>query len=519
MYRPLKYLIFKNISILSFTTIWSLAINIFLTPYIVHTIGVEKFGIWIIVMILTNYMGLFDLGTNSATVKFIAELYAKKDFKGISSILFSGFIFNLVTGSILILLVLILLNPIISFFNIKHEYFHETTLIIKISIILFGVSNILNVFGSFFSGTQRFQVIKGIDFFLTFPNLIATILFLALNYGLMGLIYSRIIVVILRLILITYFLRKTFPPKSINIDFTLLSFLKPLLKFGLTMQLSSINQLISQHIDKILIAHLIGISYAAYYEIGSKINNYTKRLLINIVIPLIPASSEIYALKDMDRLWQLYNTGSRYLTIISIGVLGFIFMMSDSIIYLWMGEGFEKSRIITKILCVGFAINFIASIPQAIAIGIGKPSLELKSGTLSLIINVSLSYFLIIFMGYSGAAYGTTMAFIASSCYFYIIFLREFRKKIFQSIIFLIGPIISLVSSILFCYLFIPSIKGFFILNDKISIATFISFVGFIFVIIYFVLLVLTRSLSRKDYDFFMVLIKRFKDRDQYINA
>ena len=52
--------------------------NLFLLPFIVHSLGKEYYGgIWVIIGTLTAYLGLLDLGTGTAFVKFISEYYTK----------------------------------------------------------------------------------------------------------------------------------------------------------------------------------------------------------------------------------------------------------------------------------------------------------------------------------------------------------------------------------------------------------------------------------------------------------
>ena len=46
---------------------------LFLTPYIINSIGVERYGIWAIAVAITGYFGLLDFGLGESFVKYIAE--------------------------------------------------------------------------------------------------------------------------------------------------------------------------------------------------------------------------------------------------------------------------------------------------------------------------------------------------------------------------------------------------------------------------------------------------------------
>jgi O-antigen/teichoic acid export membrane protein len=49
----------------------NLVVMFFLSPFILHTLGITQFGIWQILMVLTGYMGILDLGVRASTGRHI----------------------------------------------------------------------------------------------------------------------------------------------------------------------------------------------------------------------------------------------------------------------------------------------------------------------------------------------------------------------------------------------------------------------------------------------------------------
>ena len=68
---------------------------LFLTPYIIRHIGIERFGLWAIVGVMTGYFGLIDCGIGTSFVKYIAEFYTKKEVDKINQLVSTGVIFYL----------------------------------------------------------------------------------------------------------------------------------------------------------------------------------------------------------------------------------------------------------------------------------------------------------------------------------------------------------------------------------------------------------------------------------------
>src|SRR5438132_13334946 len=55
-------------------------VGIFLSPYILHRLGDEAFGIWILIFSATGYYGLFDLGIRSSIVRYVAKYSTTQDY-------------------------------------------------------------------------------------------------------------------------------------------------------------------------------------------------------------------------------------------------------------------------------------------------------------------------------------------------------------------------------------------------------------------------------------------------------
>jgi len=55
----------------------SIVIAFMLSPFLVHTLGDTKYGVWSILAALTGYMALLDLGISSAIARYVAKYPAE----------------------------------------------------------------------------------------------------------------------------------------------------------------------------------------------------------------------------------------------------------------------------------------------------------------------------------------------------------------------------------------------------------------------------------------------------------
>ena len=90
--------------------IWGLSIALFTTPYIVHKLGMESYGLLMTVGIVTNYFWFMDLGLGQATVKYVAEHVAREEWDEVNRIFWTSFLAYAVLG-ILAALAIIAIAP------------------------------------------------------------------------------------------------------------------------------------------------------------------------------------------------------------------------------------------------------------------------------------------------------------------------------------------------------------------------------------------------------------------------
>jgi O-antigen/teichoic acid export membrane protein len=65
----------------------NLIVGIVLSRYIVRKLGVERYGIWVLVFSILDYLWFFDLGLNTAVTNFCARYLATKEPKKINEVI------------------------------------------------------------------------------------------------------------------------------------------------------------------------------------------------------------------------------------------------------------------------------------------------------------------------------------------------------------------------------------------------------------------------------------------------
>src|SRR5271166_4829158 len=71
-----KLQIIRNVSSNWVALAVNILVGIFLSPFILHRLGDEAFGLWVLIFSLTGYYGIFDFGIRSSLIRYVSKFQA-----------------------------------------------------------------------------------------------------------------------------------------------------------------------------------------------------------------------------------------------------------------------------------------------------------------------------------------------------------------------------------------------------------------------------------------------------------
>ena len=388
---------------------FQIGIAFFLSPFLVHTLGDTKYGIWSVVSALSGYMSLLDLGISSALTRYVSKYNQSGEGEKISEIVNSGFGLYTLLG-----LLLIITSPLTAKVFVHFIHFDPSLIeIVKQLVILtsFDVAFFLvaGAYRGVFQGLQQFGTI---NFILIATGAIKALLFLVLLSNGYGLVSMSIITILEKLITLSifYFLLKKalsfrFEFKNMN-----LHGIKTILSFSFFTFLNMVANQIIYYSDAFVIGYFAGAAAVTYYSIAWSLMEYVKKFCLSFTRVFIPAFSEMEAANDFKKIRVYLINGSKY-ALLSCCLFCFgLIVYGENFIALWMGPeyGATCAPILTILLLSQF-IELPQLISLAVLLGISKHKYMSYVSLATGVINVVLSVVLIQKFGLIGVAIGTTL--------------------------------------------------------------------------------------------------------------
>lgn len=101
-------------------------VALLITPLLVWKLGVEGYGIYILITSLVGYYGILDLGLGQGLIKFVAEYNAKNDSESLSNAINAAIVVQMVMGLLASILLIIFASNIVDLLKISEGYKHES---------------------------------------------------------------------------------------------------------------------------------------------------------------------------------------------------------------------------------------------------------------------------------------------------------------------------------------------------------------------------------------------------------
>lgn len=420
MSRDVGARIVKNSLFNLLRTVITVPITLLLMPYIIRHLGKEEFGIWALVGVISSYAQLSDFGITESLIKFMAEFKAREDTLRLNQLINTALTLYVII-SIIISPLFVFILPFVAgkILNIPGELQVKAIYVFTIAVVLFFVNMLMGVFNSLIIGFQRMGHSNLINLVSTVMMACGTIFFLESGFGLVGLIYNNVLVTVLVIFLNLRVARYLFKPMRIN-PFVFFSkeMCNNIFHFSWKIQVSNLAVLMILQIDRVLLSHFVGLASVSYYEVANRIASQARALVATVFNPIAPASSELQANDEKEKLAGLYRRSFKYMAISAVPFSILIIALAHPFVRTWIGPGYEVSAVTMQLLMAAYMVNLLTGPGSWILNGINKPHISMRSSLVAGVTNLVLCLLLVRWIGYYGIIIGIFSSLFTSALYF-----------------------------------------------------------------------------------------------------
>jgi O-antigen/teichoic acid export membrane protein len=395
----------------------NIAVGLFLSPYILHHLGDDAFGLWVLIFSLSGYYGIFDFGIRSSLVRYVSKFQATGDREELARLINTCFFVYTGIGAIL------LVPTFLGSFYVEH-IFHVPPGFLRDARILFimvggslALGFPLAISGGILEGLQRFYLLNWTNIVATLLRAVLVVYVLRVGYGLLAValvtVGLPIVGATVRLVIAHRLLPVPYGWKYVS-----RGSLRQVASYGSVTFLIIVAGRLRFRTDAVIIGSFLSAGAITFFSIGARLVDYATEVVSSLAQIFVPMSSHFHASGNFVQLRKIFIAGNRACAFVTLPLTVTLVVMGKSVIEAWVGPRYVSSYLVLLILLIPSALYISQSSSNRILFGM---SLHKSLGYVVLlegIANVILSVALIRPLGIVGDAIGTAIPLLCTSLFF-----------------------------------------------------------------------------------------------------
>jgi len=366
-------------TVLARNTVWSVVgyavqflTPVLMTPYIVSRVGQGPYGaVWVTLFTLASWLGYFDLGLWGSLTRDVAERQSRGDRDGLKTLWATWWTYDLVGGLLVTAGAAALAPQIVRTFSPLSD---PSSIPLFIGLAAQAAAGpLLRHLSCTLNGLQRLDLFNLMAISVTPLWAAGQVAFLALGYGLQGLMLNGIIFSVLQVVILLVLIAREGYPMTFSPARFSWAECRRLLSFGWKVQATlGINQAFRN--DRVVMGrHAADGAIVASYQFGANIVNYLAGAVTVMSSGVLSAVSDLAARGDLDRVRVVFLRGTKYHALAAFGLIGFAALFARELLVFWMGRPLPDSVVVLRIMAVGAVATAIGSCGQSVAVALGRP--------------------------------------------------------------------------------------------------------------------------------------------------
>ncbi len=355
------------------------------TPFVIRFLGPSSYGVLALVYVMIGYLSFADMGMGTASTRFGSMAHARGDDEGEATAIWSALMIAAVPALTVGLLLFIGARPLIEHgLRIPALLQQPAVLAVRVASLGFVARAFAGVLNTPAIVRLRMDLVVLISTGTSAAQILLVPVVLFLGGGLSGAVAvatsATIAAAILHAVTGARLLPQLRRPRISR------ALLKPLVRFGGGLVVSTIATAILANLEKLLLPRYASLQALAFYSVAFTLANLLTQLPVAMLQSLVPAFSQLHASGNAAGLQMLYRRGLRGMLYWTLPGTVFICAAAYPFFSIWAGPRFGQGSTLPLYLLVGgIACEIISYVPYALLITFGRTDIIARC-QLSLII-------------------------------------------------------------------------------------------------------------------------------------
>ncbi len=386
----------------------------FLTPFVLHSLGEARYGVWALIIGITGYYGVLDIGLRYGLQHYLCRFLAVGDIEQFNRAASSGLVALSVAAGIVMLgsLPLAWLAPIA--FHLDGAIVSEARWIILLVAVQTVCQFILFPFNIVITAAQRFDIANAIGVCTRLVSAGLTYVFLNHGGGLIGLGVIALGTNALDYCLRWWVAYRVVPGLRVAFYDADMNRIWDYLSVGTWTTLTNASSQIIFYSDAIVIGFMLPAAAITRFSIAASLSQYFIHLFYPVGQVLLPVFAGLDAKGAAGTTHVVYLHASRFTATLATAVSMLAMCWAGDFYRLWIGDeafsaDYPAAGTLFRVLMLGSFFVSVRRIGSQVLLGANKARTIALLLAAEGIVNLSLSIALVPWLGLAAVALGTAI--------------------------------------------------------------------------------------------------------------
>lgn len=381
---------------------WGIFLALLATPYVVHRLGPESYGIYALLGVLFSYLAFTEIGLGRAVERYGAAALGEDAPERLRAYFSAALTLQSIVAVTLSSTLVLAGAPLLDLFEIPPEQRGAAEAALSVVAVSFGINLLLGTAQAPLRAHRAFSTLNRISLVAQTVTTGLTVAAAWWRPTVVYLVGALAVASAFRLLLVlTVSCRRIGLPRP-TLDRDTLG---DLLGFGGALTLSSLLSPILAHAEKLLLGVLVGTAALTYYVVPFRVLSKLGLVSGALSRALFPWLSRLEGEGRRESMWTSSVRSTELLFWLLAPAFTGLWIAGDALLTLWMGAGFAaRSAPVLPWLVTGMFVNLLAWNAVGLIQARGRPMLVTWAYVAEAVVYLPLAWWLMQRYGLTGAA-------------------------------------------------------------------------------------------------------------------
>jgi O-antigen/teichoic acid export membrane protein len=364
--------VLKNITTTWAAVIVSAVASFLLTPFILHRLGDEAYGLWVLIIALSDYYPVLQVGVRSAVVRYVSRNLALDNHESVTRTVSTSFYFFLCLSFVVIGLAIALRHLVTNFFSIQPVNAAAFSTLFLLVGIAQAIDFPLDVFEGSLEAVGRFDQLYVLRIMGILLRVFLVIVALEKGGGLLSVGAATVFsTLMLRCVAVPLAYREVagfrLHPRGIDRK----TFIG-MLKYGFTSFSIGLGERLKLSLYPAVIAKVLSASAVTLFSLPTKLLNIPLNGIGSMTEFVSPLSSQLEAQQNKAGLRRLALLCGEISILLFAPLAVLMLVFGSQLLRLWAGSSYVTAYPLLVLLTVGLGVYAIQLPVRSLLFGIGR---------------------------------------------------------------------------------------------------------------------------------------------------